>query len=221
MSPDIVYLVRRGDANDELRYSLRSLTNLPHGQVWLAGHQPRWTRNVGRIPVRQSRGKWPNQEANIRAACLHPDVSDPFVMFNDDFFVIEPLDRVPVWHRGPIGERLDKYASRTDEYPARMRATADYLGVDALAYDAIHIPMTFHKQPLLDVLDTIPDGVLFRSVYGNRQQIGGTKHRDVKVARSRTVPAGPLVSTSDGSFRRLPVGRHIRNLFPDPGPYER
>ena len=34
---DIVYFVKDTDTNEELRYSLRSLANFPHGKVWFYG----------------------------------------------------------------------------------------------------------------------------------------------------------------------------------------
>lgn len=218
--PDVVYLVRSGHQNEELRHSLRSLANLPHGRVWLAGFQPRWTAEVGRIEVDQTAGKWANQQANLHAAASHPDVSDPFVLFNDDFFVMQPLEAVPVWHRGPFREIAPRYEGRPGEYPRRIRATAAELGGDALSYDAIHVPMTLVKQQILDTLEDLADGLLFRSVHGNRWRIGGSRHRDVKIARSKVLAEGPLTSTTGRSFRTLPVGKQIRQMFPDPGRYE-
>ena len=40
--PDIVYFVKPSEDNDELKYSLRSLKNLNHGQVYLVGYRPSW-----------------------------------------------------------------------------------------------------------------------------------------------------------------------------------
>jgi hypothetical protein len=216
--PDVVYLVRDGDDNDELRWSLRSLVNLPHRTVWLAGYQPSWTAGVGRIRVRQSHSKWDNQERNLRAACDVAEVSDPFVLFNDDFFVIEPIPAVPVLHRGTVGEVIDRWRQRRDEYGRRFRKTAALVGSDALCYDAIHVPMTFRKEPLRRVL-TESRGALFRTVYGNRLQVGGRVHHDVKVRGDRFCE-GPFVSTSDATFARKQAGRRIRQMFPQPSPYE-
>ena len=46
---DAVYYVRPGDRNDELRYSLRSLANLPHDRVWIVGHTPPWVTGIESI----------------------------------------------------------------------------------------------------------------------------------------------------------------------------
>ena len=39
---DVVYCVKELITNEELRYSLRSLRNLPHRKVWIFGGCPKW-----------------------------------------------------------------------------------------------------------------------------------------------------------------------------------
>ena len=39
---DVVYCVKDDPDNEELRYSLRSLKNLPHQKVWIYGGGPKW-----------------------------------------------------------------------------------------------------------------------------------------------------------------------------------
>ena len=219
--PDVVYLC--GPAvGDELRYSLRSVAaHLPHDRVWIVGHQPRWVRQVEQIPVPQPAGqKWSNQEANLRAYCQQRDGTDRFLLFNDDFFVMRPLGQVPVWHRGPIGDLVGTYRQRRDEFVQRLRNTAAHVGLDAPSYDSIHTPMLLDKGRLLDVLDSMPAKTLFRTVYGNRYQIGGTVHGDVKVKTNQPAHAGALLSTDDSGFLRGPAGKMIRARFPRRSPYE-
>lgn len=218
--PDVVYLVKVSKRAEELRYSLRSLSMLPHGRVWIAGHKPKWVRNVGHIRTVQNKGKWRNQEINLQAACDHPDVAETFVMFNDDFFVMEPIDQVPVLHGGPLAALAAKRKSN-GEWSKRIRATADYCGPDALAYDSIHVPMSFDKARLAEVLSAMPDGLLFRTVYGNLAEVGGTLGENAKISAKDKRLSGPFVSTSDGSFASKPVGNRIREAFPRKSRYER
>src|SRR4029079_15582575 len=95
---DIVYPVRRGDWNLELRYSLRSLVNLPHARVILVGYVPSWANpDIGLI---RDQGK----EAPWHASAMHllyamdqiRDLSDPLYLFNDDFYVMQPTDQIPI-----------------------------------------------------------------------------------------------------------------------------
>ena len=105
-APDIVYVVRAADKNEELRYSLRSLANLPHAKVWIAGYCPSWVQGVGVIPVKSRTHGHQHAKASLRAACEHPEVSDEFVYMNDDFFVMQPLDELPVMHRGTVADMV-------------------------------------------------------------------------------------------------------------------
>ncbi len=56
--PDVVYVVRPGDKNEELRYSIRSvIANLPHRKVWIAGYKPTWlSDDLGYIKVQTKPG---------------------------------------------------------------------------------------------------------------------------------------------------------------------
>jgi len=215
---DVVYLIKRSRNNEELRFSLRSLKHLPHGRVWIVGHTHRWLTNVTHIPVEQNPGqKWQSQVWNLQAACQHPDVSERFVMFNDDFFVMKPVSEVPVLHGGPMSALVKQGKA---EWRHRFRETFEHCGPDALTYDGIHTPMTFDKERLTQVLADIGDKMLFRSVYGNRYRVGGTFTTNTKVSGEEQPPDRTLLSTSDRSFKHYPVGQHIRRQFPEPSPYE-
>lgn len=228
VAPDIVYVVRRGHSNEELRYSLRSLVNLPHGRVWIAGFVPQWTRRIGRIDVIQKRTKYLNSTGNLRAACEHPRVAEEFLLFNDDFFVMHPFDRMPVLHRGPIQPVIDHYR-RLDAgpYVEGMEQTRQLLArlghPDPLSYE-LHVPLPIRRQQMLEALDvghSIP--VLHkRTLYGNLAGLGGSQSTDFKVTAvdDSEYREWPFVSTLDWMFEREAVGRFIRGRFPHPSPYE-
>ena len=228
----IVYLVRPGDNNEELRYSLRSLANLPHDRVWVAGHRPAWC-TAHHIPTEQAGTKHANAYGNLRAALAHPDVPDEFILFNDDFFVTAPLDRVPTLHRGPVTQVLAQYRAkyRTSNYIDAMQATHDWLvrtGYrNPLSYE-LHTPMVLHRPTLTALLDRAQaDGVdvtrlHYRTAYGNIAGVGGDKVGDVKVYHhGDTAVPTPLASTLDATFTRGGIGRALRAMYPDPSPYER
>src|SRR5690606_31556781 len=178
--PDLVYVVRPGETNEELRYSLRSVAeHLPHRQVWLAGHCPRWARNVGHIPVEQAGTKYQNSTRNLRAAAEHPGVADVFLLMNDDFFVMKPVPRMPVLHRGPVDRVEAYYASRARGlYLRGRRETRDLLASlghhRPLSYE-LHVPMPMRKSRVLEVLDIGRDLEVLhkRTLYGNLYGIGG------------------------------------------------
>ena len=217
--PDVVYILRHGDDNEELRYSLRSLSNLPHHRVWLAGGQPSWTSNVQRLPVPVKRDKYTTIYANLEAVADCAELSERFVLFNDDFFLMRPVANVEPMHRGPFKQALRGYGSRRDAYTKRLRDAAERWP-DGLCYDSTHVPMEMEKGRLRDVLDG--PRTLWKSDYGNFHKVGGVQVKDVKIKRQKVpTPDAVWVSTSDASFKRNEVGKWVRRRLPDPSPYER
>ncbi|MFJ8852368.1 hypothetical protein [Streptomyces sp. NPDC102437] len=228
---DIVVPVREGAANEQLRYALRSwAVNLPHRRVWLVGGRPPWADGVEHIPTRQAgRTKYRNTTAAMRAVCEHPDVSDTFLYCNDDFFVMRRLESMPVFHRGPVREVEAYYATRGNgSYLRGLRETRDLLvGLgheDPLSYE-LHVPLPIRKNGMFHALEVGGhlDVLHKRTAYGVLAGIGGERMADVKVLDRgpRFDTTGTYLSTMPDSFTNGMVGRHIRESFRRPGPYER
>lgn len=229
---DVVYVVRPGDRNEELRYSLRSLAaHLPNAEVWIAGFHPAWVTGVNHIPTQQRSGtKWKNSTENVAAACSHPGVADRFLLFNDDMFVMAPMATVPTMHRGPVDQVATEYdALGSGRYLQGMRDTARLLAQlghpHPLSYE-LHVPLRVEKAVMAHALEVgmaagIP--VLHkRTLYGNLARLGGVEVRDVKVCKGRPdwSPSWPFLSTDDTEFANGEVGAHIRDRFPEPCRYE-
>ncbi|MEC3995152.1 hypothetical protein VSR01_17080 [Actinacidiphila sp. DG2A-62] len=228
-APDIVYPVRPGNTNQELRYSLRSLANLPHGRVWIAGHMPPWVRHAGHIPVEPQATKYKGSTANLRAAVEHEEVSEEFLYFNDDFFLMRPLVSMPVLHRGPLDRVERYYAHRPNgSYLRGLRETRELLGElghrQPLSYE-LHVPMPMTKARVRETLEVGAHLEVLhkRTLYGNLHQVGGREISDPKIlTRSPQFPqSAPFLSTSPDTFAHGLVGRFIRAAFPVPGPYEK
>jgi len=228
---DIVYVYKESSRNksEELRYSMRSLENLRHDQVWLVGDKPPWAKNVNFINVYQGGSSWNNVHQNIRRVCRYVTLSDEFIFFNDDFYVMKKFDEMPTLHGGPLNSLRALYREgENHHYAKRVRATSNYLGPEALNYD-IHVPMVLNKHKIHKALDHSQDK-LFRSVYGNKYKIGGDYYKDTKV-RSKRHPApaatheeivsSPFISSSNTSFSESFVGEFIRDQFHRKSNYER
>jgi hypothetical protein len=227
MAPTVAYAVRQGDRNEELRYSLRSLANLDHHRVIIAGHCPPWVTNVEHIPTVQTGSKYERAARNWRAVCEALD--EPFLMFNDDFFVMRPTT-VETWHRGPLVDVIGYYEARgQSRYLNGMRRTAellDRLGYpDPLSY-GLHVPMLIDPAwwlKMLTVTADEPGPLHLRTVYGNLAGIGGTYMADVKAhltARTSQLRHSPFLSTDDDSFQRFTISEKIRATFPESCRYE-
>ena len=233
--PDVCYVVREGDDNEELRYSLRSLRNLPHGQVFIAGYKPSWVQNVVHLPVAQGNFKHANSGGNLLVACRDKRLSDDFGLMNDDFFIMSPIGRVPNLRRlKPMKHYLEMYENLNSESHFLLtmkRATEvlEFYGIKKLDNYDLHMPMMINKTRFLALYDKVQ--VDFpgyglphrRSLYGNYLQLGGQRVRDAKVLNDqidfRLVK--PFLSTIARSFADGEVGRYIRDSFPEKSGYEK
>lgn len=224
---DVVYINRPGDENEELRYSLRSLRNVPHGRVWVAGYKPPWVVAES-IPVTGMRDKQTSALKNLIAALEHPDVSDPFLIMNDDFYAMRPMDSVPVLHLGDLDKVISEHRPGA-AYTNAMRKTRDRLAEnkDGPLYSyEVHCPMVIEKlgmQLALSIGANI-HGMHNRTMYGNLMELGGTQTRDFKIYRTEKATdykQWPFLSTSDRTFHYHHAGRYVREAFKEPSPYEK
>lgn len=87
---DIVYFVKETPTNDELTYSVRSLVNFPHNEVWFYGGCPSNLKPDHHVHVKQDQPtKWANIFKMFKMACLNNEITKNFWLFNDDFFVMK------------------------------------------------------------------------------------------------------------------------------------
>lgn len=220
---DAVYAVRPGERNESLRYSLRSLVNVEHDGVWLFGHAPSWVSNVGIVKRGRVGSKYETVTQHIKAACMHNEVSDPFMLWNDDFFALEHIGPMPRLHRGPLAPELKQFSRRRDEWARSLRGVEKVLSrsaVTMLSYE-LHVPLIVHKAEMLDAIARLyaagVPSACRRTVYGNLTDLGGVEIPDPKMKKD-WLP-GPWISTHPGSFN-LRAKPHLQRLFPHSGPYE-
>jgi hypothetical protein len=187
---DVVWICRTGP-NEELRYSIRSVAkNMPHENIVVVGGKPDWYKGKF-IPVetftsdnKPSTNKYENAKNNIRHIVDNPDISNDFVLMNDDFYVLKPIDQLQYYHNGLLANKVAMFSRFTNwsTYTGvltRTMSVLNHLGFqDPLDY-TLHIPMMFNKQKLADVL--VHPIASIRTLYGNIYKVGGRKMDDVKV----------------------------------------
>lgn len=232
---DIVYVVRPGESNEELRYSLRSIAkNMPHKRVIIAGYKPSWVKGVTYIANPQKGNKYENSRGNWRAITKQPDIKN-FILFNDDFFVMQHTPKLPVYHAGSLTEMIAYYHSRFPGQAyvnilSRTSVMLERLGVptkEQKSY-ALHVPMIMNSQKRANlrefakIVDPEDRTIDMRTLYGNFYRLGGTEMADIKISRKEVLPdtSQTFLSTLDASFRDGKVGVYIRNSFPDKCRYE-
>ena len=242
MATDIVYFVRAGETNEELRHSIRSVAqNLPHGNIWIIGFRPTWLTGVRHVSFHQNGASKHTNVFNMwKSLGTNDDLPDRFILMNDDFFVMQPMEEVPVLHQGD----LTKYSHRRlgSTYLQRAVRTADALvklgrvRSELLAYE-LHIPFPVTRSlitPAMDALASVATSPLVlynkRTWYGNFARIGGTgPQMDCKISSdeawakfggSKAINDWPWLSTADATMRYGRVGKYIKGRFPTPCRYE-
>lgn len=228
---DIVHFIKEGYDNEELRYSLRSIDqNLPHKSVWIYGWPPCGIQpdRVARF-AQTGRTKWDRVRSMYEKLVLNDDLSENFILFNDDFFVMKPITKLPHFYAGTLEERykvIEDHFGGINSYTIRLRRTESRLkelGLTTKNYE-LHIPMIINKKKFQEQLERYAnEHGASRSFYGNTYKIGGTKTKDVKVydLDGKFNHNTTFLSTTDESFESGKVGEFIRSKFPHKSRFER
>jgi hypothetical protein len=227
---DFVYICKPGD-NEELRYSIRSVINsFPEAKIWLVGGKPDWYSG-NHIHVDQRHHKYANAINNLHALCIAEEISNEFVLMNDDFFIIKKINKIDQFYNGLLSEKIDNYTKITGSsmYIRKLILTNTRLIEQGITnpYDyELHIPMVMEKDKLLPIIKKYPN-CLWRSMYGNIYNVGGTQMEDVKVytnprhlARSKEITDNStFMSTEDQAFNMM-LDKILSKLFTTKSSYE-
>ena len=227
---DIVYFVKESPQNEELRYSLRSVDrNFPHRKVWIYGGCPSDIKPDELVRVSQvGTTKWDRVRNMLRDVCLNNEITEDFVLFNDDFYVMKAVKDLTPAFRCPLYEHIVKiemkYHNKPNEYTTELRKTTkalDNIGASVNSYE-LHIPMLFNRHKLLEILGAFPNLHCTRTLYGNYHNIGGAQQDDVKVYEAlQPFDRNTLfLSSDDSTFPSTEFGQFIRNKFKDKSRFE-
>lgn len=225
---DIVYILKDNMDPSELTYSLRSVEqNFPHRKVWFVCGQPAGLVPDGRIVHKQvGSSKWERVRSSWMEICRNSDITDDFFLFNDDFFVLKPVDSFINMTDGSIGRRVRELRQRRGDsnYCRNLVASEKELidkGFDTISF-ALHVPFLVNKALVLETLNTF-DLSMFRNLYGNQHHIPFISHADVKIWEAGAAPTDnwDYCSTTEDTFRFGAVGQWLRERFPTPSRFEK
>ena len=191
---DFVYICKDG-INEELRYSIRSvIESFPDSNIWVVGGKPPWY--IGNhIGVKQVLTKYRNAIQNLNAICNSNEISEQFILMNDDFYIIKNINAIETYHGGLLLDKINLYQKLNSNSNYTRKLSATYKKIKSLGIEnpfdyELHIPMIMEKKKLKQILQN-NDQFLWRSIYGNVFNVGGEKMEDVKV-----YSRGPLVLKS-------------------------
>jgi len=191
---DFVYICKEG-VNEELKYSIRSVVeSFPDSNIWVVGGKPDWYAG-NYINVEQKESKYKNAVENLKTISNSDQISESFVLMNDDFYIIKKIDKIENFHGGYLLNKINLYQKLNGNSQYTRKLSGTYKKLKALGFEnpldyELHVPMIMEKEKLKTVLELI-DQFLWRSIYGNKFEVGGTEMQDVKVYTS-----GPLVFKS-------------------------
>jgi hypothetical protein len=226
---DVVYICRPGD-NEELRYSIRSVVaNLKHDNLWVVGQKPKWyTGNFVDVP--DKRLKYINARNNLKAVIDNDKISDDFILMNDDFYIMKPVNTVEYFYSGSLESKAleAENISSHSSYTRMFYSTLDRLsqqGINNLLSYELHVPFVMNKEKLLPIIKQ--KTTLWRSMYGNLYNVGGKQMNDVKVYSNTSKKKNfdwknnlnTYLSSQDESFELLKA-KLLNVKFPDKTMYE-
>lgn len=164
--------------------------------------------------------RWEDSQASVLAAL--ETVGGWAYITHDDNIVVRDVDWIAPSNRGPLSlyKNRGSYYDRARKIGAWLKGRGHH---NPLNFN-VHSPMLVDAERYVDaaaMVSHLPAG--FRaSVYGNIYGLKTRKVIDPKVSHpGMAPPAGwPIWSLSDRSFDRGLVGREVKRLLNDPGPYD-
>jgi hypothetical protein len=187
------------------------------------GGKPDWY--VGNhIVVEDFGNKFENITNCYKSISNSNQISENFVLMNDDFYILKQIDSLPLFYDGTLSNKIDSHMSKygMSAYArVLVKAKKDLIKagiLDPLCYD-VHMPMIFNKTMLsyLDHTNNAP-----RSTYGNMYTLGGINIKDVKIYHNSDIDdisELSFISTEDDSFNLIKDKLSI--MFPDKTIFEK
>lgn len=224
MLMDVVYPYRAAPEDLELRFSLRSLANVPHRNVIVSGDWPEFSSPALRhIRTDQHSDRYQDSTRNILAAAEQGHLTDEFIVMHDDIFILEP------WtfrheHLCTLREYLASGRSAGD-YRERAQSTRELLtahGVEEPIWYGLHTPTVYDRDKLVDLIHEFEGrAYLLRTLYHNLHPAPSERAQDVKLRGgwNNKVPAH-LLSASDGLAIETGFRDWLMKRFPDRSRYE-
>lgn len=230
---DVVYFVS-AYPNSDLLYSIRSVAeNLEFNKLWIYGGKRSEIKPDEYVERRNQKGatKWARVRNMYLEVCQNDNITEDFILFHDDFFVLKPTKSLEPEYLGTLIENAEmiekKFDGNKSSYTKILR-NADKLlkdlGYPALSYE-LHKPFVFNREKFLKILKDYPMANCMRSIYANVYGVKGKKAKDVKIPDKQSgifsLPENTdFVSTNNDSFAYGEIGHWLRDRFSSRCKYE-
>jgi hypothetical protein len=229
---DIVIPYKNSASNGlELRYTLRGIEKyFPDlGNVFIIGDCPGFIQNAIPLPANDSldrKFKALNIKNKLLLACKDKRVSDPFIMFNDDHFLLAPY-QAEYFHSGPIEYSIVKFTSHQTYRQTLLNTMVALNG--GKDFDT-HYPIAYYKERFERTVSMVdwskPFGYGIKSLYCNLSGIDGVQYTDVKIKKAHTllelgkiIADKPCFSIDDRALNNS-METFLHELYPQKSLYE-
>lgn len=230
---DIVYILKEGKENEELKYSLRSLENkmFNYDRVVFVGGKPDKIEPDLYIPMKQEcHSKWDNARNNIYNLCTHTELSNNILLMNDDFFVMRKTDAEKIINRywGTLKQHIERIEQKNrgdSKYTRKLEHSLLYFkkhGIDEPLNFETHTPFVFERDKMWLLMEKKMN-IILRTGYGMFWDCDKIEEKDYKFSKKDFNYNGSerFISSSDYSFREGEIGEYIRKTFNKPSRFER
>lgn len=232
---DVVIPLGNGSPLDniELRYCLRAIQKYlaDYRRIYIVGECPDFIHNVVHIPFPdKNKYKQKNILKKILRACREESLSDDFMFFNDDHFILDYVSALlyPNYICGSIESEIKR--CKGEYKSALINTLAALKDLSTWNYDC-HYPILYNKEQFVNVMGfydwDVPYGYVIKSLYCNTLNIQPVPVLDCKVhdAISQAdldilTSARTCLSTSNYALTNI-VKRKLDSLYPDKSVYER
>lgn len=191
MEISVVYIVGTGSAwkNNELKYSIRSVEKHLKGvgNIWIVGYKPK-NIETNWINLRDSgRTATESVYVKLKKACQHPEISEDFLFFNDDYYLNKTYqaDKFPFFYKELLSDTLAR--RKPDSYFRAVENAFNALTQKGLPVKnfELHAPMLINKVKFLEIGSSFDwknhFGYVLKSIYANSLNIKGTLEPDLKI----------------------------------------
>lgn len=170
----------------ELRYTLRGIEKFfpDLENIFIIGDCPAFIKNVFHIPSSDSPERFHKQRNifyTLMAACEDKRVSDSFIWFSDDEFLLK-LYQVNYNYCATLEESIAKFTIH-QSYRNTLINTFNTLG--GTGFDYGHGGMVFEKEKLVRSVGSLPWkiawGYAIKSIYCGMNDITGAQYPDLKI----------------------------------------
>lgn len=236
---DIVIPLSRGSiwGDKEILYSLRSIEKHLTGfrDIYIVGHLPAFLKGVNHISFDDPHFcKETNIYGKVLRACQEPSISEDFLFFNDDHFLMKDFvaDKFPFYYKGDL--RMQSKGLRAgNNYKKAVDNTYRVLqsrGLPTKNFDS-HTPIIYNKQFFLDHITKYDWSghitYVLKSLYADTKKIDGERNHDCKLNSQYTPEALHIVIRSKSVFSmgNGAIGpallQVLNELYPNPSRWEK